>query len=71
MATLTLQDRMRAERLKQEIRHLEAAQGDIATRFGTYSQSSVEEQLATRLAFEENRRLLGQLSQELLRLVCL
>lgn len=71
MATLTLDDRMRAERLKQEIRQLEKAEAEIASRFAAYSQHSVEEQLATRIAFAENRRLLGQLSQDLLRLVCL
>ena len=70
MARLTFEDRMRAERLKQEIRQLEKAQGEIASRFATYPQHSVEEQLATRLAFAENRKLLGQMSQALLRLVC-
>ena len=71
MGILTLDDRLRAERLKQDIRQLERAQGEIAFRFATYDQCSVEEQLATRLAFAENRKLLGQLRQELLRLVCL
>ena len=71
MATLTLDDRIRAEQLKQEIRKLETAQSEIAARFAAYARCSVEEQLAVRLAFAENRKLLGKLSQELLRLVCL
>jgi len=71
MGTLTLDDRIRAERLKQQIRELERARIEIDSRFATYSQSSVEEQRATRLALDENRVLIGRLSQELLRLVCL
>ena len=71
MTTLTLDDRIRAEQLKQEIRKLEAAQGEIAAKFAVYARCSVEEQLAIRLAFAENRTRLGHVSQELLRLVCL
>lgn len=71
MTTFTLDDRIRAEQLKQEIRKLETAQGEIAVRFAAYARCAVEEQLATRLAFDENRKRLGQVSQELLRLVCL
>jgi hypothetical protein len=68
--TLTLDDRIRAERLKEEIWKLQEAQAEIAARFAIYSRCSVEEQLAIRLAFDENRKLLGQVSRELLRLVC-
>ena len=71
MTTLTLDDRIRAEQLKQETRELQKVQGEIAARFSAYSRSVVEEQLAMRLAFDENRKRLGQVSQELLRLVCL
>ena len=71
MTTLTLDDRIRAEQLKQEIRKLEGAQGEIAAKFAAYARCSVEEQFAIRLAFAENRMRLGQVSQELLRLVCL
>ena len=69
--TLTLDDRVRAEHLKEQIRKLEGARDEIASRFAAYARSSVEEQLATRLAFAENRKRLGEVSQELLRLVCL
>ena len=69
--SLTLADRLRAEELKKQIRELEAEQRAIATRFATCDYCSVEEQLATELAFTENRRSLGRLSQELLRLVCI
>ena len=68
---LTLVDRLKAEELKKQIRELEVEQQTIAARFATYECSSVEEQLATQLAFTENRRSLGRLSQELLRLVCI
>jgi hypothetical protein len=68
--TLTLDDRLRAEDLKKQIRKLEAEQRTIAARFSSYDCSSVE-QLATQLAFTENRRSIGRLSQELLRLVCI
>ncbi len=71
MTTLTFDDRIRAEQLKHEIRDLQKVQGEIAARFTAYPQSAVEEQLAMRLAFDENRKRLGQVSQELLRLVCL
>ena len=70
MTTLTLDDRIKAEQLKQEIRKLERDQGEIAARFAAYARCSVEEQLAMRLAFAENRQRIGQVSQELLRLVC-
>ena len=68
---LTLNDRLTAEELKKQIRSLEAEQKSIAARYANYDRSSVEEQLATRLAFTENRRSIGRLSQELLRLVCI
>ena len=70
MTTLTLDDRIKAEQLKQEIRKLERDQGEIAVKFAAYARCSVEEQLAMRLAFAENRKRIGQVSQELLRLVC-
>ena len=70
MTTLTLDDRIKAEQLKQEIRKLESDQGEIAARFAAYARCSVEEQLALRLAFAENRKRIGHVSQELLRLVC-
>lgn len=68
---LTLDDRLKAEELKQQLGKLEAEQRTIAVRFARYDRSSVEEQLATQLAFTENRRSIGRLSQELLRLVCI
>ena len=61
---------MAAQRLRDEIVQLEAASEAIDTRFKTYGQASVEEQIAIRLAFLENRSRLGELSRELLRLVC-
>jgi hypothetical protein len=67
----TLNDRLRAEELKKQIRKLEAEQRTIAARFASYDRSSVEEQRATQIAFTENRRSIGRLSQELLRLVCI
>ena len=70
MTTLTLDDRIKAEQLKQEIRKLESDQGEIAARFAAYARCSVEEQLALRLAFAENRKRIGHVSQELFRLVC-
>ena len=70
MITLTLDDRIKAEQLKQEIRKLEMDQGKIAGKFAVYARCSVEEQLAMRLAFAENRKRIGRVSQELLRLVC-
>ena len=66
----TLVDRLKAEELKKQIRELEAEQSAIAARFANYDCCSVEEQLATQLAFVENRRSIGQLSLELLRIVC-
>ena len=71
MTTLTLDERIRAEQLKQEVRNLEREQGELAAKFAAYTRCSVEEQWALRLAFAENRKLFGKLSQELLRLVCL
>ena len=68
---LTLDDRLKAEELKNQIRKLEAEQRTIAARFANYECCSVEEQLATQLAFIDNRRSIGRLSQELLRLVCI
>ena len=68
---LTLEDRLKAEEIKKQIRDLETEQSNIAARFASYDSRSVEEQLATQLAFTENRRAIGQLSQELLRLVCI
>ncbi len=70
MRTLTIHERFRAEELKREIRCLERAQGDIVARFAAHDQFTVEEQRSTRLAFDENRLLLGKMCQELLRLVC-
>ena len=70
MSTLTLDDRIKAEQLKQEIRKLERDQGEIAGKFAAYAGCSVEKQLAMRLAFAENRKRIGQVSRELLRLVC-
>jgi hypothetical protein len=68
---LALVDRLKAEELKKQIRELETEQRMIAARFASYDRCSVEEQLATQLAFTDNRRRIGQLSQELLRLVCI
>jgi hypothetical protein len=69
--TLTLDDRIKAEQLKQQIHALETARDEIADRFAAYARCSVDEQLALRLAFDENRKRLGEVSKELLRLVCL
>jgi len=71
MRSLTIHDRIKAEELKREIRQLERAQDDIASKFAGYDVATVEEQLSVRLAFEENRKQLGLLSRELLRLVCI
>jgi hypothetical protein len=68
---LTLDACLKAEEIKEQIRELEAEQQSIAARFARYDRSTVEEQLATQLAFCENRRSIGRLSQELLRLVCI
>jgi hypothetical protein len=68
--TQAIENQMAAQRLRDEIAELEAASEAINTRFKTYGQVSVEEQLAIRLAFLENRSRLGELSRELLRLVC-
>jgi hypothetical protein len=69
--TLALVDRLKAEELKKQIRELEAEQQSITARFANYDRSTVEERLATQLAFADNRRAIGRLSQELLRLVCI
>ena len=68
---LSIEDRLRAEALKKQIRDLVEEQCAIAARFARYDQSPVEERLATELAFSENRRLIGKVSQDLLRLVCI
>jgi hypothetical protein len=70
-ATLTIEDRLRAEHLKQEIRRLEKMQGEIVKTFADYAAASVEEQLAAHMVFTDNRKRLGEVSQELLRLVCI
>ena len=70
-SSLTLCDRLKTEELKQRIRELEAEQRAIAARFANYDRYTVEEQLATALAFNENRIAIGRVSQELLRLVCI
>ncbi len=69
--SLTLDARLKAEELKKQIRQLEDEQQGIAARFASFDRNSVEEQFATQLAFAENRRSIGRLSQELLRLVCI
>jgi hypothetical protein len=68
---LALADRIRAEKLKEQIRVLEKEQAEIAARFATYDVSSATERRAANLAFSENRAMIGRLSQELLRLVCI
>jgi hypothetical protein len=50
---------------------LEKEQVDIAARFASYDTSSETERRAAHLAFAENRAMIGRLSQELLRLVCI
>jgi hypothetical protein len=57
------------EELKHNIRQLEQQQEEIASMIA--GQSMAEEQQAIHLAFEENGRLIWQLGQELLRLVCI
>ena len=59
-----------AQRVREEIAELEAASESIRTKFKTYDQMPVEEQLALTLGFRENRSRLGEASRELLRLVC-
>lgn len=59
---LTLVDRLKAEELKKQICELEASKGRSAARFAKYEYSTGEEQLATQLAFTENRRSIGRLS---------
>ena len=68
---IALTDRIRAEKLKEQIRVLEKEQGEIAARFASYDTSSATERRAANLAFAENRAMIGRLSQELLRLVCI
>ncbi len=68
---IALADRIRAEKLKEQIRVLEKEQGEIAARFASYDTSSATERRAAHLAFAENRAMIGRLSQELLRLVCI
>ena len=68
---IALTDRIRAEKLKEQIRVLEKEQVDIAARFANYDTSSATERRAAHLAFAENRAMIGRLSQELLRLVCM
>ena len=68
---IALADRIRAEKLKEHIRVLEKEQVDIAAQFASYDTSSETERRAAHLAFAENRAMIGRLSQELLRLVCI
>jgi hypothetical protein len=68
---IALTDRIKAEKLKEQIRVLEKEQVDIAARFASYDTSSETERRAAHLAFAENRAMIGRLSQELLRLVCI
>jgi len=68
--TQSIENHFAAQRVREEIAELEAASEAIRTRFKTYDQMSVEEQLALTLAFRENRSRLGEASRELLRLVC-
>lgn len=68
---IALTDRIRAEKLKEQIRVLEKEQAEIAARFASYDTSSATERLAAHLAFVENRVMIGRLSQELLRIVCI
>ena len=68
---IALTDRIKAEKLKEQIRVLEKEQVDIAARFASYDTSSETARRAARLAFAENRAMIGRLSQELLRLVCI
>ena len=70
-AGIALADRIKAEKLKEQIRVLEKEQVDIAARFASYDTSSETERRAAHLAFAENRAMIGRLSQELLRLVCI
>jgi hypothetical protein len=66
----TIENHMMAERLRADIAQVERANQVIAARFKTYALAPVEEQLAIKLAFIENRTRLGELCQELLRLLC-
>jgi hypothetical protein len=65
----TLDDRLEAQRLRQEIIELGGAYEATRTRL-TRENLSAEEQLALRLAFLEYRTRFGELSQQLLRLEC-
>jgi hypothetical protein len=68
---IALADRIRAEELKEQIRVLVKEQAEIAARYASYDTKSETERLAAHLAFVENRKMIGRLSQELLRLVCI
>jgi hypothetical protein len=68
---IALADRIRAEELKEQIRVLVKEQAEIAARFASYETNSETERRAAHLAFVENRVMIGRLSQELLRLVCI
>jgi hypothetical protein len=61
----------KVKELMCDIRQLEHELQVIASRIAAQPQLTVEEQQATRLAFEENGRLIQQLTQELLRLACI
>jgi hypothetical protein len=65
-----LENHMRAESLREDIRAAEQACELAARRFATYAEATVEEQLSTVLSFWEARAELGRLCQQLLRLVC-
>jgi hypothetical protein len=69
--TQSIENHFAAQRLRDEIAALNAVSEAISTRFKTYGQASVEEQLAIRMAFLDNRARLGEVSRELLRLVCM
>ena len=65
-----LEDQMRAESLREEIRSAEQACELAASRFATFADATAEEQLSTVLNFWEARKRLGTSCQKLLRLVC-
>jgi hypothetical protein len=69
--TQSIENHFAAQRLRDEIAALNAVSEAISTRFKTYGQASVEEQLAIRMAFLDNRARLGEVSRKLLRLVCM
>jgi hypothetical protein len=66
----TIANHLAAQRIREDIAQVDQEYAAITARFATYAQAPVEEQLAIRLAFVENRTKLGDLSQQLLRLVC-